>query len=462
MLLNRLKCRKGKLLIFLLVLGFSLLLSLFLLAPSRAISVADVPNPQQDNNWVMDMADVLSLDSEQNLNQMITALEETNGAEIAVVTVPDTKPSASPKAFTTELFNTWSIGKQDQDNGVLVMVSKRGHQVEIETGDGIEAILPDAQIGNIIRTEMLPAFKQKDYETGIVNGTLAIAIDIEPKIVVPEALNQKAITLRETRTREEIPKVTHKQAQLKRRHNRFVAKQQRRVQVLKEQRQRLPTYKQLTTAGALITLMSLGLLLLMARRQLYAAPFLPTPITKNKLQEKFLNQGKTLKIANFQLQSIGPIAVYKILAGMGLVMMSAGLMGWAVVILMRSAWFFLALPTTVVGLIEAQSLLLHFVAQLFFQFQSNLCQRLNLKAVSSRTAYPTTSAFKSVNVLALILGILCLMFYATPAAMSVTDPNSTFAVDVTSAQFAAVFSLIVSLLCFSDLYSEKWTFPKSP
>ncbi|WP_299406534.1 YgcG family protein [Acaryochloris sp. IP29b_bin.148] len=437
---------------------FGLLLSLSSLTPSWAISVSEIPNPRQDNNWVMDMADLLSLNGEKNLNQMITALEKTNGAEIIIVTVPDTQSSASPQAFTTELFNTWGIGKTVHDNGVLVLVSKKDRHIEIETGYGIEVSLPNTKIENIIRTEVLPAFEQDDYETGIVNGTLAIAIGIEPEIVLPKVLNQQATTLRKTHITKERPPTTRKQAELKRRHNRLIAKQQRQVQVRKEQRQRLPIYKQLTIIGGLITLMGLSLLLFRARRRLHAEPF----STTRDLQENPLNRRGTLTIANLQLQSIDSITMCEMLAAMGLATMSAGLMGWVVVVLMRSVWFFFALPATVVGLIEAQSLLLHLVAQLFSQFQSNLCQRLNLKVISSRTAYPTTSAFQYVNVLALGLGILCLVLYTVPAQMSATDPNSTFAADVISAQLAVVFSLIVSLLCFKDLYPKKWTFSKSP
>ncbi|QUY43486.1 YgcG family protein [Acaryochloris marina] len=150
------------------------MLSLSWATPSRAIAPSDVPNPRQDNGWVMDMADLLSPDSEAKLNQMITALEETNGAEIAVVTVPNTKPSASPEAYTTKLFNTWGIGKKGLDNGVLFMVSKEDRRVEIETGYGLESILPDAQVGNIIQTQVTPQFKQGNFDGGILQGTQTI------------------------------------------------------------------------------------------------------------------------------------------------------------------------------------------------------------------------------------------------------------------------------------------------
>lgn len=47
---------------------------------------------------------------------------------------------------------------------------------EIETGYGIEVILPDAQVGKIICTDMIPAFNQENYEAGIVHGTLGISV----------------------------------------------------------------------------------------------------------------------------------------------------------------------------------------------------------------------------------------------------------------------------------------------
>ena len=72
---------------------------------SQAITVQEVPNPRQVNNtWVTENAKILSDKTETQLNQMISDLEAKNDSEIAVVTVPDTKPSATPKAFATELF----------------------------------------------------------------------------------------------------------------------------------------------------------------------------------------------------------------------------------------------------------------------------------------------------------------------------------------------------------------------
>ncbi|WP_019508582.1 TPM domain-containing protein [Pleurocapsa sp. PCC 7319] len=142
---------------------------------SYGISVTQVPNPKVVNNtWVTDMANILSDRTEIQINQMIDGLEQKNGTEIAVVTVPETQPAASPKEFTTELFNSWGIGKAGQDNGVLFLVSVGDRRVEIETGYGVEGILPDAKVGNIIQTEITPRFKQQDFDGGVLNGTNAL------------------------------------------------------------------------------------------------------------------------------------------------------------------------------------------------------------------------------------------------------------------------------------------------
>src|ERR687886_2171101 len=145
-----------------------------------AIDVKDVPNPRQINGtWVTDMAGMLDEPTEAQLNSLISQLERKNGAEIAVVTVPETAPAASPKEFTTKLFNYWGIGKKGKDNGVLLLISKSDRRVEIETGYGMEAILPDAKVGNIINTQITPRFKQGDFKGGTLAGTKALVVALE-------------------------------------------------------------------------------------------------------------------------------------------------------------------------------------------------------------------------------------------------------------------------------------------
>jgi uncharacterized protein len=151
---------------------------------SQAITVQEVPNPRQVNNtWVTDKANILSDSTETQLNQMISDLEARNGSEIAVVTVPETQPSATPKAFATELFNFWGIGKKGKNNGVLLLISSGERRVQIETGSGLQSILPDAKTVGIIETEITPRFKQQDFDGGTLAGTKALVNVLQTPMV---------------------------------------------------------------------------------------------------------------------------------------------------------------------------------------------------------------------------------------------------------------------------------------
>ena len=164
------------------MLGISALCSVVCLMalPGLAVTIEEVPNPREVyGGWVTDMAEILQPETEIQLNQLIDQLEAQNGAEMAVVTVPDTSPANSPKLFTTELFNYWGIGKEGQDNGVLFLISVGDRRVEIETGYGVEALLPDAKVGRIIDTEITPRFKQGDFDRGAMAGAQALVVVLQ-------------------------------------------------------------------------------------------------------------------------------------------------------------------------------------------------------------------------------------------------------------------------------------------
>lgn len=154
--------------------------------PVGAIPIQQVPNPRQVcGGWVTDMAHLFNPETRRALNQMISRLEQENGTEMAVVTVADTAPAETPKQFATELFNYWGIGKQGQDNGVLVLISQDDRRVEIETGYGIEPILSNAQVGQIIQHEILPHFRHHDFSAGALAGTWALVTALQHPASTP-------------------------------------------------------------------------------------------------------------------------------------------------------------------------------------------------------------------------------------------------------------------------------------
>ena len=73
------------------------------------------------------------------------------------------------------LFDSWKPGKKGKDNGVLVLLAVKERRWRIETGYGVEGILPDGLCGEIGRNYMVPYFKEAKYGEGLYQGVRAIA-----------------------------------------------------------------------------------------------------------------------------------------------------------------------------------------------------------------------------------------------------------------------------------------------
>ncbi len=146
------------------------LLSFFGAAWLLAEKVDDLPKP---SNYVSDFAGVLSPETQQGLNSLCARVDRQAHAQIAVVTVKslDGEPIEN---FTTDLEDKWKVGRKGTDRGVLLIFAIQDHQRRIETGYGLEGILPDSKVGAIGRS-IVPAFKAGNYDEGISSEVVQVA-----------------------------------------------------------------------------------------------------------------------------------------------------------------------------------------------------------------------------------------------------------------------------------------------
>ena len=157
---------------------FYLLLIAILAAilPLQAITVDEVPNVHvaDRTQYVSNPSNVLSPAAVSRLNSAIGSLWDNTSAELVVVAVDQVDNSMTPDEFATRLFEKWKIGKKDNDNGVLVLLSRDDHKVIIRTGYGVEGALPDIIAGRIIRNEILPYYREDNYDEGTIAGISTI------------------------------------------------------------------------------------------------------------------------------------------------------------------------------------------------------------------------------------------------------------------------------------------------
>jgi len=125
------------------------------------------------DGYVTDRANLLSANSETQLETLLAELEQKTTAEIAVVTLPSME-GGQIDDFTNRLFEAeaWRPGQAGKDNGLMLLVAVEERKMRIEVGYGLEGVIPDGRAGQIRDQIILPAFKAGQMEAGIVQGTL--------------------------------------------------------------------------------------------------------------------------------------------------------------------------------------------------------------------------------------------------------------------------------------------------
>ena len=149
---------------------FSIFLLSIILLISLAFPVSAYQSPGKPSGFVNDFANVFSIDQKTSLEAKFSSLEKETSIEVSVVTIP-LLGDETIETYSGKLFEEWSIGKANQDNGLLILVSPSDRQVRIEVGYGLEPVITDAVSSAIMRNVMIPAFKSNDYFRGINSAT---------------------------------------------------------------------------------------------------------------------------------------------------------------------------------------------------------------------------------------------------------------------------------------------------
>lgn len=122
---------------------------------------------------VVDQAGLLSDADRATLEQKLEQHERASGNQVVVVTV-DSLQGETIESYGVGLGRHWRIGREGEDDGVLLLVAPNERAVRIEVGYGLEGSLTDALTSQIIQAEILPRFRAGDMSGGIVAGTDAI------------------------------------------------------------------------------------------------------------------------------------------------------------------------------------------------------------------------------------------------------------------------------------------------
>jgi len=115
----------------------------------------------QPEGYVSDYAGVIDAGARAQLEAYCAAVERATGAQMALVTVATLEGEPIEDAANA-IFRNWGVGAKGGDEGVMLLLAIDESRSKLEVGYGLEAVLPDARDGDILR-EMSPALRDGRY-----------------------------------------------------------------------------------------------------------------------------------------------------------------------------------------------------------------------------------------------------------------------------------------------------------
>jgi uncharacterized protein len=133
---------------------------------------------------VNDNADILSQAAENRLSARLAGFEEASGSQVAVLTIPSLEGEALEE-YSLRVAETWALGREGVDDGVLLLIARDDRKMRIEVGYGLEHQLTDAESGRILRNVIRPRFQNGEFDAGVEEAVEVILGTLEGADVIP-------------------------------------------------------------------------------------------------------------------------------------------------------------------------------------------------------------------------------------------------------------------------------------
>ena len=154
-----------------------------------------VPNRSNPPKLVNDFANVLTPDQVDALERKLVAYDDSTSNQIAIVILPaitDQKGVEYPiEDVGLKLLRDWGVGNKKNNNGIVIVAAMQERKLRIEVGYGLEGAIPDVTANSIIRNDIQPNFKNKNYYRGLDNAVNSIIQAAAGEYKAPEGYNQR-------------------------------------------------------------------------------------------------------------------------------------------------------------------------------------------------------------------------------------------------------------------------------
>src|SRR6185437_7760503 len=134
-------------------------------ASGGALAQGVLPIPPLSGR-VIDQTGTLTPPQVDALSAKLAAIETKNGSQVVILMVPTTAPE-DIAAYTQRAGDHYKIGRRDIGDGLLLVVAKNDHRVDIAPAKALEGAVPDLLAKRIIAEQITPAFRAGDFAGGL-------------------------------------------------------------------------------------------------------------------------------------------------------------------------------------------------------------------------------------------------------------------------------------------------------
>lgn len=124
---------------------------------------------------VNDFANVIDPESAAKMEALAREVLQKTGTAVVVVTVPTIGENEEYNMYANGLYKAWGIGKKGEDKGVLIFLTLKERKIRIETGYGVEGILPDGLVGEIRDKYLKPQLQAGNYGKAFYDTMYALS-----------------------------------------------------------------------------------------------------------------------------------------------------------------------------------------------------------------------------------------------------------------------------------------------
>lgn len=160
------------------ILAFLLLLA-GLCGPASAAPADGLPARPKPFKFVNDQASLLAPADAKKLEGGLRHYADETGTQVVVVTVP-TLGGRDVADYGRALGNAWGVGQRGKNNGIVVLVGAKEHQMTIQAGSGLSSSITPEITSRVLNQQMKPNFKQGNYFAGLREGLNTLMLAANP------------------------------------------------------------------------------------------------------------------------------------------------------------------------------------------------------------------------------------------------------------------------------------------